>query len=141
MTPPARAVVDANVAIKWVVAEPDSNAARTLSTSRLLAPELFDAECANILWVKARHGEMTFDSAAARLRLLLGNPLQRVAHQALMPRAFDLARELDHPIYDCIYLSLAVQEGTALVTADQRFVRKAAASRHATLVVPLSNIR
>jgi predicted nucleic acid-binding protein len=32
-----------------------------------------------------------------------------------------LAVDLDHPVYDCFYLALAVQEQYPVVTADRRF--------------------
>ena len=59
-------VVDASVAIKWVVAEDDSAQALALrKNSRLIAPDLLVAECANILWKKVQRGEI--ESQGARL--------------------------------------------------------------------------
>jgi predicted nucleic acid-binding protein len=29
--------------------------------------------------------------------------------------------EIGHPVYDCLYLALALQRGTHVVTADRRF--------------------
>ena len=43
-------VIDASVAIKWVVEEPGTPEALLLRRHRLLAPDLLMAECANILW-------------------------------------------------------------------------------------------
>jgi predicted nucleic acid-binding protein len=40
----------------------------------------------------------------------------------LAARAAALARKLDHPVYDCLYLALAEAEGAPLVTADRRFL-------------------
>jgi predicted nucleic acid-binding protein len=33
----------------------------------------------------------------------------------LLPRAMDVARRLDHPVYDCVYLALAERERAALL--------------------------
>lgn len=44
-----RFVVDASLAVKWVIAEPDSQAAEWLLDHSLSAPDLIYAECANIL--------------------------------------------------------------------------------------------
>lgn len=41
--------------------------------------------------------------------------------------AFDIALELSHPIYDCLYLATALGMDDLLVTADQRFLPVAAA--------------
>jgi predicted nucleic acid-binding protein len=38
-----------------------------------------------------------------------------------------MALELDHPIYDCLYLAAAQLHDTRLITADRRFVEKVAA--------------
>jgi predicted nucleic acid-binding protein len=48
-------VVDASVAIKWFIQEPDRTAARLLlePDKRLLAPELLVAEVANAIWKRS----------------------------------------------------------------------------------------
>ena len=54
-----RLVVDASVAIKWVVEEEGSEAAAgLLDGSTLAAPDFLIPECANILWKKVRRGEL-----------------------------------------------------------------------------------
>jgi predicted nucleic acid-binding protein len=35
--------------------------------------------------------------------------------------AAELARALAHPVYDCLYLALAIRECAQVVTADRRF--------------------
>lgn len=35
--------------------------------------------------------------------------------------ALQLAIDLNHPIYDCLYLALAIRLDTHVVTADRRF--------------------
>lgn len=39
----------------------------------------------------------------------------------LMAAAARLANDLDHPVYDCMYLALALQEQRPVITADRRF--------------------
>jgi predicted nucleic acid-binding protein len=49
-----------------------------------------------------------------------------------------LARLLDHPVYDCLYLAAALDVGAPVVTADSRFVAAAAKDpASAPLVVAL----
>jgi len=36
----------------------------------------------------------------------------------------DVARRLDHPVYDCVYLALAEREHATFVTADSRLLRR-----------------
>ena len=43
-------IVDASVALKWVLDEDDSHLARALAERNLAAPDLLWSECANGLW-------------------------------------------------------------------------------------------
>jgi predicted nucleic acid-binding protein len=43
-------VVDASVAIKWVIEESGTPQALSLRRHRLFAPDLLMTECANVLW-------------------------------------------------------------------------------------------
>jgi predicted nucleic acid-binding protein len=122
-------VVDASVAVKWVIDEEGSEAASLLAGESLSAPELLLAECANALWAKARRREMTGEEVLERLALLRSAPVRLVPLEELVEDAARLAVALDHPVYDCLYLALAVREGTRLVTADQQFARAVQADR------------
>jgi predicted nucleic acid-binding protein len=57
-------VVDARVAIKWVIAETGTPEALTLRReTRLIAPDLLVAECVNIPWKKVRRNELSMNEA------------------------------------------------------------------------------
>jgi predicted nucleic acid-binding protein len=61
-------IIDASVALKWVLHDADSDKAIALLTSdSLAAPELFWVECANVLWAKARRGQIGAGDARAAL--------------------------------------------------------------------------
>lgn len=119
-------VVDASVAIKWVIQEAGTEAALRLLGHELIAPDLLVAECANILWRKQRLGEISAREAGLAARLLERAELDLVPMRRLLDRATALAIALDHPGYDAIYLALAETTGRAFVTADLRLARKAA---------------
>ena len=120
-------VVDASVAVKWVVEEDGSpHAVEILQRHRLSAPDLIIPECANILWKKVRRGELTTDEAAVAAHLLQRADLEIVPMRPLMVAALDLALELDHAAYDCIYLAVAIETGRPFATADDRLRRKLA---------------
>lgn len=125
------AVIDASVAAKWVVEEPGSDRARGLAGASLEAPDMLLAECTNILWKKTRLGDLNRRQAGECLALLLRAPVRLADSRALVEPALHLSFELNHPVYDCIYLALAVRRGVPLVTADQRLV--SAAGRHRKL--------
>jgi predicted nucleic acid-binding protein len=58
-------VVDASVAIKWFINEPDSPAAVAVLRHPISAPDLLAPECANIPWKKVGRGEFRADEAEA----------------------------------------------------------------------------
>ncbi len=114
-------VVDASVALKWVVDEEGSEAAAALAQHELAAPDLLLVECTNALWAKARRGELSAADVIERVRLLRAAPLEWVAQSDLLEAAASLALRLEHPVYDCLYLALAIHRDIPLVTADRRF--------------------
>ena len=120
----SRFVVDASVAIKWVVRETDSGfATALLQDHRLAAPELLVAECSNVLWKKARRGEISDEHAVLAAELLEASDVELVPTRHLLARATRLALDLDHAAYDCVYVALALDRGECLVTADTRLRR------------------
>lgn len=114
-------VVDASVAAKWVLPEPDSDAAERVlfADDTLIAPDFLLVEVANTFWKVIRRGEMTDEEAQAALHTLR-NGLTYHPVSSLLAGALRLAQELDHPIYDCLYVVLAEQENARLVTADRQ---------------------
>jgi len=117
-------VIDASVAIKWVVQEPGTAEALALRKANLAAPDLLVPECANILWKKHRLGQLTADEAKAAAQLLERADIDLTPMRAHLHAATALAIELDHPAYDCLYIALALEKGCAFATADRRLLRK-----------------
>lgn len=134
-------IVDASVAFKWFVPESDSDAALALfeTTEPLYAPDLVLTEVANAMWARLRkvdgdHGPAVKAAASALPRMLT----LLVPVVELLPRAIELAFNLQHPIYDCLYLALAEREKAALITADRRLIATAGSGGHAALVRALA---
>jgi predicted nucleic acid-binding protein len=125
------AVVDASVAIKWVVDEPDSQTAAALLERplRWIAPRLMLVEAAATLRRKVVQREIRATSAAASLGALLGavhdGAIQLVEDEQLVDTALLLALELSHKVPDCVYLALAERDGCSLCTADRSLARAA----------------
>lgn len=128
-------VIDASIAVKWVVEEEGTGAALALRRAhRFLAPELLIAECANILWKKVQRGELTPEEALLAGRLLERSGIGFVSMRGLLEPATQLAVLLSHPAYDCIYLAAARLHGLRFVTADRRLLRTVAERAPADLV-------
>jgi predicted nucleic acid-binding protein len=119
-------VIDASVAIKWVVPEIGSEAASELLGQELCAPSLWLAEAAGALVKKTRRGEITEDEARVRAQDLVDAPIEPIELPILLPSAMRMAGELGHSIYDCFYLAAALLRDATLVTADRRFAEKVA---------------
>ncbi len=117
-------VIDASVAIKWVIEEEGTAEALALRHQQLIAPDLIIAECANILWKKARRNELSAEEATFAGRLLANADITLVSTQPLMDAAIEIAVLLDHPAYDCMYLALAERNDLKFVTADTRLIAK-----------------
>ena len=125
-------IVDASVAVKWVVSEAGSaEAVALLGRGRLGAPALWLSEASNALWAKVMRHQLTPDEARGQAADLAEAPVAPIALPGLLPAAMRIALELEHPIYDCFYLSAAIHKDTHVVTADRRFFQKVAA--HPTL--------
>jgi len=120
-----RLVVDASVAVPWAVPEAGDEAALRIRDAfaagrlELLAPGLFVAEVANALWKKCRlQGELTEQEAKQALGLLLAALPELAPEAPLAPQAVYLALTYRRPVYDCLYVALALRERCPLVTAD-----------------------
>jgi predicted nucleic acid-binding protein len=116
-------VVDASVAVQWVLDEPGTKRALALRrVDDLIAPSLIAAEIANALWKAVRRGEVEGADALASMNTILIPFAELIPNEDLRLRALAIAIELDHPIYDCFYLALAERERCAMVTADKRLL-------------------
>ena len=136
-----RLVVDASVAVKWLVAEEDSEMARELAASseELHAPRLMASEIASAVWRKARLGEIERGEAGAMMESVPGMPVRWTADETVCADAVRLALALNRPVYDCVYLALAHRIGAAVVTADLRFANALAPTEHGDAVVTLAD--
>ena len=135
-------IIDAGIAVKWVVEEPGTKEALALRACPLGAPELLVAECANILWKKARRRELTIKEAGVAATLLERADIELHPMRLLVTAATEMAIALDHPAYDCLYLALAKARGLRFVTADQRLIGRVAedrSGRFAGLVLSLAD--
>ncbi len=132
-------VVDASVAAKWLIAEPDSAIAAGLldGSFDLHAPRLLASEIGNMLWRKVLDGSIDDYEAARLAAALFDMPLQWRDDERTCVEAVRIAVELGHPAYDCMYLALALLTGTKVVTADKRFVSAVASTTYRPIVVPL----
>lgn len=129
-------LVDASVAFKWFVVEDRSEAALRIAASGqpLIAPDAILAEVANAAWASVRLGLLNRAQLQAIATALPGYFEELTSSRALLQRAVEMAASLDHPVYDCLYLSLAERTNSPVITADRRFAAKTVGTRWEALV-------
>lgn len=120
-------VVDASVAVKWVVNEEHSSEARALlrnaraSDQFLIAPPLFRSECTNAIFQQERRGHLTRSQADQALADFLAIAVRLITPLDLFKSAFALSRRYNLPAtYDSQYLALALESSADFWTADTR---------------------
>jgi predicted nucleic acid-binding protein len=124
-------VVDASVALKWALNEPDSAVAANLLNGghEPHAPDLLRVEGAGAITRAIRNGRLSAGTATrlvdAWLRGLGRNAVKIYPNEPDLRRAAEISCALLHPVPDCLYLALAERLGAELVTADATFVGRA----------------
>ena len=120
--------MDASLAVKVVVTEPDSDKAEALfdewadEGTLLLAPAFFAAETDSILRQKVTlRKELTPEQAEAAFARLQTLPIQQISVPEQRQRAWEIATDLGFAtVYDATYLALAELHGCEFWTADER---------------------
>ena len=113
-------IVDASVAVPWLIETPFSKAARKLSTLDLVAPRLVLTETTSALLKHHRVGQITLVGITSGLAELQRVIADFADDEKLLPAATDIAATHNHKIYDCLYLALALERREPLATADRR---------------------
>ncbi len=126
-------VLDASVAIKWVLKEPGSDEAERILGRSLFAPDLFQTEIGHVLTKRVRRAELSEEQALTGYRQVV-SLVPLIPARPLGQTAFELSLELHHAIHDCYYLAAAQQSESPLITADGTFVRKLRATGRGRLV-------
>jgi predicted nucleic acid-binding protein len=116
-------VVDANIAFKWMWDEDDSPlAARLLDGRALVAPSFIMLELTNIFWLKVNAGVIRVEDAQQRLATFLNGPVVLRPDHDVLEKAFQIAAEIGHSIYDCMYLALLDADAVDFVTDDKGLI-------------------
>lgn len=122
-------VVDANLALKWVLIEEDSPQSIGLlekwkiEGKKVIAPALFAYEVTNIIHRQAVTGKLTYDEALQGLSKLfsLGIALKFSTYGEISKQAMKYAYRFHlSATYDSHYLALANREKCEFWTADTR---------------------
>ena len=134
-------VIDANVAVKWFIQQQGSDDARRVQAYQggLIAPAMLISETTSTLWRHVQRGDVPPEHARSALVALPRWFNELVEDQSLALQAFDLAVTLNYAPYDLFYLALAIDRGSLLVTADQRFINRLAATPYKSRIIHLTD--
>jgi len=132
-------VLDASVAVKWFVHDVSSDEASLVAHKyKFIAPNLIMTEVANALWTYARRGDVSSQDLVSALKIL-DKRISLLNQLSIVQMASQLACDLNHPVYDCMYLAVSRMQHLPLLTADKRLV-KIATSEMGLEVVDLNQI-
>ena len=129
-------VVDASVAAKWFLPEDrESLVTEALALLdeydreevRFVVPDLFYVETASAIWKAVRAGRVSRAFGDQALVLLTQREFATVPSLKLLDRAFQIATAHGRSTYDSLYVALAVQTNSQLITADERLANSLAA--------------
>jgi predicted nucleic acid-binding protein len=130
---PVACVVDASVGIKLVITEALSSEAHALfahlardPAARFYVPDLFDIECANVLWKQVQRSGYPLADAQLNLAALTVLTLQRLPGTGLATDALAIAANHRISAYDACYVAASQHQGVPLITADAKLATKMA---------------
>lgn len=120
-------VVDTSVIVRIATAEPGADAAlaRIRTEPHRAAPDWVRMEVLSALSNKVRREGMPVEAARAAAAALSAYVPDMVDSPGLVAEAFELSLQLNHALYDCLYLAAALNLDGKLITADADFVKSA----------------
>ena len=129
-------VIDASVLIKLFVDEKGSSESERAvkAADELLAPDLLLPETASVLWKYVRRGELSPVDANSLMADILQMRIRISPSEDLIEPALRIAIETGRTVYDSLYIALALQSATILLTADERLVHAIATTKYANHV-------
>jgi predicted nucleic acid-binding protein len=117
-------VLDASAVIEVLMLTPTGFALGARLFEReagLHAPELLDVEVAQIVRRYEHLGDLSASRGEEMIDDLSALPIERYGHRALLPRIWELRRNLT--AYDAAYVALAEALDATLLTRDGRLAR------------------
>jgi predicted nucleic acid-binding protein len=129
-------VLDASVAAMWMLPAQGEllrpEAFRLLDAYEagdvnLIVPDIFWAECGNILWKAVRQQRLEQLAAELAMQTLMQRDLPTSPSKMLLQQAVVMAFDFGRSVYDCLYVTLAARSKKQLITADERLANALAA--------------
>lgn len=120
-------MVDTDVIAAALLSEPSrgEEASRLLArTSDLMAPGHWKAELAYVIWKAVKLGRLPDGMLGPVIEVAARLPVRSVDVSDLWLGAVTRAVAADHPVYDTLFVELAVREGTHVASYDAEFRKR-----------------
>ena len=120
-------VLDVSAAFAIITDESGKSQVReaALQAGVLMVPDLYVSEAINTAWKYFHIAGASLEKIQFLAQRSLELPDMITPSIQIWEHALMLAHQLDHPVYDCLYLSLALQEQAALLTLDKKLKKMA----------------
>jgi len=120
------AVVDAGVALAWLLPSPLARAAHALvdQAEAVWASDLVPIEVAEFLLARVREGELDTADVRELLEVLHAVPVSFRLSAPFLAEALPIALQLDVPVSVALGLALAAKHGLAYVTAERELAAR-----------------
>jgi predicted nucleic acid-binding protein len=121
-----RLVVDTNVVAYHLLGTPRfaAEAAAFLEDAEeILAPALWEAELANVIWMAVRAGVLPAQEAPAKLAFATRLGVQSVPIRSLWHGALVRSLQSSVAVYDTLFIELADRERLTLATFDRKLIQ------------------
>lgn len=125
-------ILDTNVYLKFCF-EPSEKLEQLISQNALFAPSLLRFEVVNILRKYHFFKNVPLELIQAYEKNVFELIEAFVPDDELFTTAKELSFQLNHPIYDCLFLALALETVDIFATYDQKLSTKAASLNIATI--------
>ena len=126
---PRELVLDTSVAVKFYLPEEGREEALALlaavgeGEAKLLAPSTVQPELFNALWQQHRREKLSREEVGEHWGDFSVTSIDLYAPEDLMPRAAQIALDTGVIIYDALFLALAEDAESVMVTADDRLLK------------------
>lgn len=121
-----RAVIDTNVIAYYLFGAREFTQEAQAFLQRaeeLLAPAVWEAELANVVWMSVRGGVIAEEEAPAKLSLAARLGIHSVAVRTLWHGALLRSIQSGVAVYDTLFVELAEREQVPFITFDQKLTQ------------------
>lgn len=143
---PRTLILDTSVAVKFHLLEDNQEEIEALEAAvgermvELRAPGTLLPEAFNALWQRHRRGELSREEVSEAWEVISAIPLSLYGPEDLIPRAVEITFESGAIIYDALFLALAEEISTVMVTADDKLLRTLKGTSYADLAHSLAEV-